>query len=89
MFVFAATCGERVVANALSKRSSATSPRLFVPSRTMKNLRSVKKRMAGHWIAVLAIARGSRPARSQPVAVAASGTPMIARNRYRTGTSLR
>jgi hypothetical protein len=34
--------------------------------------------VAGHSITVLAIAGGSRPASSQPAAVAASGTPMTA-----------
>jgi hypothetical protein len=38
--------------------------------------------VAGHSMTALAMAGGSRPARSQPDAAAASGTPMIARARY-------
>jgi dihydrofolate reductase len=45
--------------------------------------------VVGHSMTALAIAGGSRPARSQPAAAAASGTPMIASVRYRNGTSLR
>jgi hypothetical protein len=45
--------------------------------------------VAGHSMAALAIAGGSRPARSQPAAVAASGTPTTASARYRNGTSPR
>ena len=44
---------------------------------------------AGHSMTVLAMAGGSRPARSQPAAVAVSGTPTTMRTRYRIGTSLR
>ena len=40
-------------------------------------------------ITVLAIAGGSRPARSQPASAAASGTPTTARAKYTKGTSLR
>jgi hypothetical protein len=45
--------------------------------------------VAGQSMTVLAMAGGSRPASSQPAAVAASGTPMMARARWRTGTRLR
>jgi pimeloyl-ACP methyl ester carboxylesterase len=50
-------------------------------ARTPANPTRLRKRRPGHSITVLAIAGGSRPARSQPAAAAQSGTPTTARAR--------